>query len=209
MSGDLLGGIAAVLWILSGIAGSVAAGFGFCAWRAEREQSRARELKIEELKHDIMIRGLPRWAKLDMQKLEAPLKAASPGTVEIIFLPDNDEAHRTAMSIAMSLGVNKWKILGENEMPSPASPRRTDLILPMFANNPLPEIPIMTRMGLLSDITLIVSPKDASESTGFPAEGSAPRALLDGLHACGFQTISNFDPRLPSSSLRVLVGAKE
>lgn len=50
MSSDSLGGVAAALWFVSGLAGFLAAGIGIFGWKEARKESRAREEQIAVLK---------------------------------------------------------------------------------------------------------------------------------------------------------------
>ena len=108
---------------------------------------------------------------------------------------------KTALGIEAILSADaNWKLLRNAR---PISPNEPSLILPQYATpamaaNPFHE-PLISRIGLLSDITVIASPEDLKN--GFPKEGTAVHALWKGLHNCGFETIANNDSRLPAGTL--------
>ena len=174
---------------------------------AKLDEARSQaEKETAALRHDVIMHSVPRWAKI-VGTLGEWVAKAPPGSVEVIFAPNDDEAHRAAMNIEMELSAaGKWTITRRT---SPASDDRPELILPLFSNNPF-NSPLMTRMGLLTAITIVASPSDlGSAGSALPREGTALHALVKGLQACGLPSLWNIDPRLLSGTVRVLVGTKE
>jgi hypothetical protein len=167
---------------------------------ARKKQAEA-EADLVRLNEAVKRQNLPRFAFL--HPLSEFLKGKPTGTVEIIFLPGDKEASETALWLEGILSADAhWKLL-RHARPMSDEP---NLFLPQFVENPF-NLPLITRAGLLSDITIIASPADLNE--GFPREGTAVHALWRGLHTCGFQTVANVDSRLAAGTARVVIGARE
>ena len=165
------------------------------------------EKELLALKQRVMREKLPRWARL--QPLGEYVTGKPAGIVEIVFVPEDGEAQKTALGIEAHLSADgKWKLLRNAR---PISSNEESLLLPQYAtpkmrDNPF-HMPFIERIGLLSDITVVASPDDLSD--GFPKEGTAVHALWKGLHSCGFETLANSHSGLPAGTARVVVGTKQ
>lgn len=164
----------------------------------ENEKDRALALRI-------MRQESPRWALLS--PLDAALEGKPRGSVEIVFVPDNDEAHKTAMWLESAL--TGWKIVKNAR---PILPNDSELILPQFATPEMAKnhfnLPLITRIGGWGDFTVIASPADLSDD-GFPRAETAANAVLFGLMKCGFQPLHNVDARLAAGNVRIIVGPRQ
>ncbi len=191
--------------ILTG-AGTIITGFianSRVAQTLAKQQERAANAEKELLKMK-----MPRWARLT--PLDEALKGKPSGSVEIVFVPDNDEAHKTAMSLEGALSVSGgWKLLRNAR---PILPDDKDLILPQYATpemakNPF-NLPLIARMGGSGDFTVIASEADVDDH-GFPRVNTGANAVLFALIKCEFEPYHNTDSRLAAGNVRIIVGPRQ
>ncbi len=171
----------------------------------QQERAANAEKELLEVKERVKRQSLPRWSLVE--PLSNFLRNKPQGSVEIIFVPEDDEALKTALSLEAILSADaKWKILRN------AHPYSEDDVVPNFLTPALKENPfhitLFERVGGLSDITVLFSAADASEDRYSPRAGTAAEALWRGLHVCGFETIAAVDPRLAIGTARIVVGPK-
>jgi hypothetical protein len=171
----------------------------------QQERAANAERELLEVKERVKRQRLPRWSFVE--PLSTFLRNKPKGSVEIIFVPEDDEALKTAMSLELILGADaKWKILRN------ARPYSEDDVLPNFLTPAMKENPfhitLFERVGGLSDITVLFSAAEVSEDGQSPRVGTAAEALWRGLHTCGFETIATVNPRLPVGTARIVVGPK-
>jgi hypothetical protein len=175
-----------------------------------KQQERAAKAEKEtlELRQKMLRREIPRWVLLT--KIDENLKGKATAAFEIVFEPNSDEIHKTALSLEASLSASGgWKILRNTR---PYSEKDTDLILPQYAT---PEMsknhfnePFVTRIGGWAEFSIIASPADSDE-TGFPKRNSGANVVTFALMKGGFRTFVNSDDRLPAGHVRIIVGPRE
>ncbi|MCA1565376.1 MAG: hypothetical protein LC803_07030 [Acidobacteria bacterium] len=171
---------------------------------ARTKQAEA-ESRLEEFRKVQIRNKVGRWGYTS--PLGEFLKGKPKGSAEVIFIPEDDEAFKTAMAIEGELSAGGgWRIVRN------ARPYSESDIIPKFSTPEMKKnvfnLPLLSRVGGLSDITVVMSPEDLQESA-FPREGTAAHALYFGLISCGFEPLNNIDNRLPSGTMRVVVGAKQ
>jgi hypothetical protein len=171
----------------------------------QQERAAKAEKELLEVKKSFMRQSLPRWALVE--PLSDFLKNKPTGSVEIVFAPEDDEASRTAMVIELMLGTSKWRVL------KTFHPYSENDVVPQYSTPGMKEnvfhVTLFTRVGGLTDITLLFSPADTEASIALePRVGTAAEALWRGMRACGFQALAEEDPRLASGAMRIVVGPK-
>lgn len=169
----------------------------------QQERAANAEKDLLELKQRVIRQNLPRWVILGVGSLEKVLKDKPKGSAEIVFQPEDDEAFRLTMGLEGELSIGGWKIVRT----VPISADDPTQVLPMYAKEKLLNFPAFAKVGGLSDVTVLASPADMDR--GFPKDDTAAHALLRGLHACGFQSLVAYDERLPSGTVRIIVGTKQ
>jgi len=148
----------------------------------------------------------PRWAILGVGALEKLIKGKPTGVAAIVYAAgEGDEAFKFAQGIEGELSVAGWRITKT----VPLSTDDPNQVLPQFSSEDMKKLnlPPFSKVGGLSDITVIISPADLHE--GFPRAGTAAHALYFGLIGCGFEALPNIDTRLPAGAVRVVIGPKQ
>jgi hypothetical protein len=172
----------------------------------QQERAAKAERDLLELRERVKRQHAPRWVFLE--PLSKFLFNRPAGSVEIVFAPEDDEAQKTAMGIALHVGPTpNWKIIG---LPHPYS---EEDVIPRFQTPDMKKnvfhVPLFERVGGISDITVLFSPVDAgTDVVPFPRAGTAVEALWRGLIACGFEPVSEEDPQLTAGTARIVVGPK-
>lgn len=139
MSSDSLGGVAAALWFVSGLAGFLAAGIGIFGWKEARKESRAREGQIAALNDSAEKQkgtNLELTTKLEEQRERAAkaeeslqqfkfrmllprgitdesveiLKNGAKGAVSVLYLANNQEAYLLSQHVRMAMQDGGWTV---------------------------------------------------------------------------------------------------
>lgn len=171
-----------------------------------KQQERAANAEKEtlELRERMLRKETPRWVLLS--KLGDLIKGKPTGAFEVVFVPDDDEAHQAAITVEAFLSTAGWRILKN------LRPASEDLVLPQFATpamraNPF-HLPLLSRMGSNGEFTVVGSPEDSGE-LGISRPDTAANAVMLALMNCGFRVGSNNDSRLPAGTVRIIVGPRQ
>jgi hypothetical protein len=171
----------------------------------QQERAATAERELLQVRDRVNRQQAPRWVFFG--PLGKFLIDKTPGSVEVVFAPEDDEAQKTAMWLDSVVGTTpNWKNV---RLPHPYS--EVDIIsrflTPEMRKNVFHST-LFERVGGLGDITVIISPADIGVNKPLPGTGTAAEALWRGLIACGFQALINIDEKLTAGSMRVVVGPK-